>query len=81
VRYQVQAARVGLDIRGSGEELAIKTKMTSTCSHDHNRTAVFGTDEGTSGGGGNAIVNEALFLSEKRYFPCTEEIKIPQIIK
>ena len=29
MRYQVQAARIELDIRGSGEELAIKTKMTA----------------------------------------------------
>jgi hypothetical protein len=29
VRCQVQAGRVGLDIRGSGEELASKTKMTA----------------------------------------------------
>jgi hypothetical protein len=71
-RDQIQAARVWLNIRGSGED---------THSHDDSRTAVFDTDEGTSGGSGNGIVNEALFSSEKRYFSCTEEIIIQQIVK
>lgn len=30
MRYQVQAGRVGLDIRGSGKELASKTEMTAS---------------------------------------------------
>jgi hypothetical protein len=55
-RYKIQASRVELDISGSGD----------THSHDDSWTAVFDTVEEKSGGSGNAIVNEALFLSEKR---------------
>jgi hypothetical protein len=55
-RYQIQAVRVELDISGSGD----------THSHDDSWIAVFDTVEGTSDGSGNAIVNEALFLSQKR---------------